>query len=240
MFREDNINIDWRKLPQARGLTSDNTMLSDRGRRQAKECAARTEPVTICRPELTCESVDLIDWTRQGSFANVAAVAGSQHNLERPTSWLKNVSPLDPFENGASVAFVPAGVPYWDFHDEKVQDMLLSLTYETRFRNVNITNVFASPFDRTIQTASIIADEKNLLVKPEPGLCEALHHCCDPPGFWTPEKLKEKYPLVDAKYIPAFPRTSLPKQEFGDNECKPRIRVTLNRLTEKYDGTMDS
>ncbi|EYC00816.1 hypothetical protein Y032_0112g275 [Ancylostoma ceylanicum] len=149
MFREDNINIDWRKLPQARGLTSDNTMLSDRGRRQAKECAAR-------------------------------------------------------------------------------------------FRNVNITNVFASPFDRTIQTASIIADEKNLLVKPEPGLCEALHHCCDPPGFWTPEKLKEKYPLVDAKYIPAFPRTSLPKQEFGDNECKPRIRVTLNRLTEKYDGTMDS
>ncbi|EPB67297.1 phosphoglycerate mutase family protein [Ancylostoma ceylanicum] len=147
MFREDNINIDWRKLPQARGLTSDNTMLSDRGRRQAKECAAR-------------------------------------------------------------------------------------------FRNVNITNVFASPFDRTIQTASIIADEKNLLVKPEPGLCEALHHCCDPPGFWTPEKLKEKYPLVDAKYIPAFPRTSLPKQEFGDNECKPRIRVTLNRLTEKYDGDL--
>ncbi|RCN43595.1 phosphoglycerate mutase family protein [Ancylostoma caninum] len=120
-FREDNINVSWRKLPLARDLAIDNSMLSERGRGQAKECAAR-------------------------------------------------------------------------------------------FRNINITNVFASPYDRTIQTASIIAAEKNLLVKldslpqPEPGLCEALHHCCDPPGFWIPEKLKEKYPLVDTKYIPAFPR----------------------------------
>ncbi|KIH53088.1 hypothetical protein ANCDUO_16794 [Ancylostoma duodenale] len=145
-FREDNINVNWRRLPLARDLAIDNSMLSERGRGQAKECAART-----------------------------------------------------------------------------------------------------------IQTASIIAAEKNLLVKvcfprknnvnqfdnllqPEPGLCEALHHCCDPPAFWTPEKLKEKYPLVDTKYIPVVPRTSLPKQEFGDNACKPRIRVTLNRLTEKYEG----
>ncbi|EYB84553.1 hypothetical protein Y032_0314g2229 [Ancylostoma ceylanicum] len=39
---------------------------------------------------------------------------------------------FDPVENGAFVAFVPVDVPYWDCHDEKVQDMLLSPTYETR------------------------------------------------------------------------------------------------------------
>ncbi|EYC33424.1 hypothetical protein Y032_0002g793 [Ancylostoma ceylanicum] len=40
---------------------------------------------------------------------------------------------FDPFENGPFVAFVPVGVPYCDCHDEKVQDMLLSPTYETRW-----------------------------------------------------------------------------------------------------------
>ncbi|RCN24438.1 hypothetical protein ANCCAN_29865 [Ancylostoma caninum] len=55
-----------------------------------------------------------------------------------------------------------------------------------------------------MQTASIIAANKGLLVKPEAGLCEALHHCDNPPGFWETTKLKGKFPLVDCKYVPVF------------------------------------
>ncbi|PIO70699.1 hypothetical protein TELCIR_07438, partial [Teladorsagia circumcincta] len=71
---EDNVNPDWQRLPEAKGLKIDNPMLSARGRKQARECAAR-------------------------------------------------------------------------------------------FRDVNIAHIFASPFDRTMETASIIAECKDLLVK---------------------------------------------------------------------------
>ncbi|KAE9421250.1 hypothetical protein Angca_001106, partial [Angiostrongylus cantonensis] len=144
--REDNINKNWRSLPGASSLASDNSMLSERGRSQAKECAER-------------------------------------------------------------------------------------------FRNENIAHVFASPFDRTIETASIIVAGKNLLIKPEPGLCEALYLCEKPVGFWETNNLKEKYPLVDTDYIPVYSKHTLPKEGFGDDACLPRVRNTLNRLTEKYDGT---
>ncbi|ETN75513.1 phosphoglycerate mutase family protein [Necator americanus] len=115
--REDNINRKWRSLPGADGLASDNSMLSERGRTQAKECAVR-------------------------------------------------------------------------------------------FSKVNLNHVFASPYDRTIETASIIVGDKGLLVKPEPGLCEGLYMCENPPGFWEPEKLKKKFPLVDTDYISVFSKVA--------------------------------
>ncbi|EPB76411.1 hypothetical protein ANCCEY_04469, partial [Ancylostoma ceylanicum] len=104
------------------------------------------------------------------------------------------------------------------------------------FSKVNLNHVFASPYDRTIETASIIVADKGLLVKPEPGLCEGLYMCEKPPGFWEPEKLKEKFPLVDTDYISVFSKHTLPKEGFGDDACIPRVRTTLNRITEKYDG----
>ncbi|ETN82864.1 phosphoglycerate mutase family protein [Necator americanus] len=124
--REDNINRNWKKLAAVQNLADDNPMLSQRGRLQAKECAAR-------------------------------------------------------------------------------------------FKNIEIRNVFASPYDRTMETASIIVADKGLLVKPEPGLCEVLHHCLNPPGFWETIKLKQKYPLVDTKYVPVFTKVS---------PCKNNVTVT--------------
>ncbi|EYC31739.1 hypothetical protein Y032_0003g1210 [Ancylostoma ceylanicum] len=44
-----------------------------------------------------------------------------------------NLSHFDPFENGAFVASVSADLPYWDCRDDKVQAMLLSPAYETRW-----------------------------------------------------------------------------------------------------------
>ncbi|VDP31279.1 unnamed protein product [Heligmosomoides polygyrus] len=146
-LREDNINRSWRNEPGANGLAPDNSLLSERGRTQARECA-------------------------------------------------------------------------------------------TRFRKANISHVFASPYDRTIETASIIVAGKNLLVKPEPGLCEALYLCQKPPGFWESDKLKEKFPLVDTDYLPVYSKYTLPKEGFGDDACIPRVRSTLQRITEKYDGDL--
>ncbi|CAJ0606631.1 unnamed protein product [Cylicocyclus nassatus] len=145
--REDNVNENWETLAAARGLKSDNTMLSERGRQQAKECSKR-------------------------------------------------------------------------------------------FQNIKLSNVFASPYDRTIETACIIVKDQGLQVKPEPGLCESLHHCEDPPSFWESDKLRLKYPLVDSDYAPIYPRRHLPKAEFGDQACTPRIRYTITQLTEKYTGDL--
>ena len=69
--------------------------------------SSRTGSVTVCQPELTCEAVDLIDWTRQDSLTDAAAVAGSQHSLERSASGLQIFIQFEPFKNGDFVASVP-------------------------------------------------------------------------------------------------------------------------------------
>lgn len=42
-FREDNINRNWKSLPGGKDLGRDNSMLSARGKKQAEECANRSE-----------------------------------------------------------------------------------------------------------------------------------------------------------------------------------------------------
>ncbi|KAK5967091.1 Alpha-ribazole phosphatase [Trichostrongylus colubriformis] len=145
--REDNVNPNWQSLPEARGLNNDNPMLSARGRKQARECAAR-------------------------------------------------------------------------------------------FRDVNIDHLFASPFDRTMETASIIAEEKELLVKPEAGLCEVLTECNNPPGFWSTKRLKRKFIWVDADYVPVYEKGTLPDELVGDHSCMPRIRRTVDHITNNYEGDL--
>ncbi|CAB3407059.1 unnamed protein product [Caenorhabditis bovis] len=145
--REDNINRGWRNLPEAKGLTRDNSILSARGRKQAAEC-------------------------------------------------------------------------------------------QVRFKNQKIDHVFSSPFDRTIETASIIVGDKGLKVKAEGGLCEALYLCESPPGFWETDKLADKFPLVDRDYIPVYSKYTLPKEGDGDDACVDRVRTTLKRIFEKYEGNL--
>lgn len=79
---------------------------------------------------------------------------------------------------------------------------------QARFKNTKIDHVFASPFDRTVETASVIVGDKDLKVKAEGGLCEALYLCEKPPGFWETEKLAEKFPLIDRDYVPVYSRVS--------------------------------
>ncbi|CAD6196282.1 unnamed protein product [Caenorhabditis auriculariae] len=145
--REDNINRGWRKLEGSEGLASDNSMLSARGKQQARECAQR-------------------------------------------------------------------------------------------FKNHDIAHVFASPYDRTVETASTIVAGKNLKVKAEPGLCEALYLCEKPPGFWSNEQLAEKFPLVDLDYVPVYSKYTLPKEGYGDDACVPRVKSTLSQIFSRFEGNL--
>uniref|UniRef100_A0A1I7ZIZ0 Phosphoglycerate mutase family protein n=1 Tax=Steinernema glaseri TaxID=37863 RepID=A0A1I7ZIZ0_9BILA len=98
-----------------------------------------------------------------------------------------------------------------------------------RFENVQLDHVFASPFDRTVDTASRLVGHRDIAINVEPGLCEALYLCERPPGFEPIEKIKAKYPLVDINYQPIV-GPKMPKEGYGDDACVPRLRTTLNGI----------
>ncbi|GMR53720.1 hypothetical protein PMAYCL1PPCAC_23915, partial [Pristionchus mayeri] len=109
-----------------------------------------------------------------------------------------------------------------------------------RFSEEAIAHVFASPYDRTMETAHTIVEmneNHNLRVKAEPGLCEALYLCTKPhPSFWDADDLNKKFPLVDASYDPVFSKYTLPKEGCGDEECVPRLNTTIQRIIQRYAG----
>lgn len=43
---------------------------------------------------------------------------------------------------------------------------------------------------------------------------------------------------MDTDYLPVYSKYTLPKEGFGDDACIPRVRSTLQRITEKYDGDL--
>jgi len=104
-----------------------------------------------------------------------------------------------------------------------------------RFANVPIDHIFASPFDRTIDTATrLICSRTGLPIKAEPGLCEVLYLCEKPPGFEDPATLKKRYPLVDLGYKPLYTKGNLPKESYGDEECIPRVKKTIEHIEREY------
>ncbi|KAI1717264.1 histidine phosphatase superfamily (branch 1) domain-containing protein [Ditylenchus destructor] len=144
--REDNINRSWQKAKNPRGLKSDNSPLSERGRKQADELAKR-------------------------------------------------------------------------------------------FADIDFDHVFASPFDRTVETATRTINNRQIPIKVEPGIAEAFYLCESPPGFEDAATLKKVYPLVDETYEPVFSHP-LPKEGYGDEACIPRVKKTLETIFKKYNGGM--
>uniref|UniRef100_A0A914CJ21 Phosphoglycerate mutase n=1 Tax=Acrobeloides nanus TaxID=290746 RepID=A0A914CJ21_9BILA len=104
-----------------------------------------------------------------------------------------------------------------------------------RFADIEFDHIFCSPFDRTVETATRIVGNKNIPLKVEPGLAEALYLCENPPGFEDPEKLKKKYPLVDTSYKPVF-APPMPREGYGDDACTPRLRKTLEGILERFNS----
>ncbi|CAJ0941000.1 unnamed protein product, partial [Mesorhabditis belari] len=107
-----------------------------------------------------------------------------------------------------------------------------------RFKNVTINHCFASPFDRTIETAAAIVKGKNLLINPEPGFIEVLYLCEKPPSYWENSELKKHYPDVNENYLPFFTKNTLPKEDFGDEGCIDRVGRTLEHIFGNYHGDL--
>uniref|UniRef100_A0A915MXF7 Phosphoglycerate mutase n=3 Tax=Meloidogyne incognita group TaxID=654580 RepID=A0A915MXF7_MELJA len=102
-----------------------------------------------------------------------------------------------------------------------------------RFANVHIDHIFASPFERTVETATAIASEIKIPIKLEPGLCEALYMCEEPPSFEEPEALKKRFHLIDTSYKPIFNKP-MPKEGMGDSACVGRLQKTIEGICEKF------
>ncbi|CAJ0580728.1 unnamed protein product, partial [Mesorhabditis spiculigera] len=113
-----------------------------------------------------------------------------------------------------------------------------ALELQKHFANIHIDHCFASPFDRTMETAHTICSSKGLAVKPEPGLCEVLYLCVSPPSFWNADKLKDSYSTADVDYLPAFTKHTLPREGMGDDACCDRVSRMLDYVTTKYSGDL--
>ncbi len=73
-----------------------------------------------------------------------------------------------------------------------------------RLKKEKIDHIFASPFLRTVQTASAIAEVLNLPIKLETGLSEWLNPdwMTEEPERHSIKELKELYPYIDVSYTP--------------------------------------
>ncbi|KAI6171322.1 hypothetical protein M3Y97_01058700 [Aphelenchoides bicaudatus] len=82
----------------------------------------------------------------------------------------------------------------------------------------------------TMETASILSHDHELPINPEPGLAEILYLCEDPPGFWTNEKLKSKFPRIHLDYSPVF-NVPLPDEGY---DCTPRLTKTIESIVDRH------
>uniref|UniRef100_A0A914I6R3 Phosphoglycerate mutase n=1 Tax=Globodera rostochiensis TaxID=31243 RepID=A0A914I6R3_GLORO len=104
----------------------------------------------------------------------------------------------------------------------------------TRFSKVLIDHIFASPFERTVQTATLLISKRDIPIKVEPGLAEALYLCESAPGFEEPNELRKRFPFIDPEYESIY-KKPMPKEGFGDDACIPRVRRTLEQILRKYE-----
>ncbi|GMS84612.1 hypothetical protein PENTCL1PPCAC_6787 [Pristionchus entomophagus] len=127
----------------------------------------------------------------------------------------------------------------WD--DPPLTDRGLKQASETgvRLSSLPITAVFASPFTRTIQTATQILTQFDspppLYI--EPGLAESLNACMDPPGIPSKERMRELSPYINFSYAPVY-SLPLPKETGGDVGCYPRVAHIIQSLLDNSTGNI--
>ena len=95
----------------------------------------------------------------------------------------------------------------------------------------NITQIFASPFLRTVQTANEIAKVLDLDIKLDWGLCEWLNHEWMPamPETLSLEELVQSYSRIDLSYhegTPQYPETW--------KACMKRTGEVSRRLAQEF------
>ncbi|MGK7918712.1 MAG: histidine phosphatase family protein [Trichodesmium sp.] len=95
----------------------------------------------------------------------------------------------------------------------------------------NITQIFASPFLRTVQTANEVAELLDLSIKLDWGLCEWLNPEWIPtmPETLSPETLAKTYSRIDLSYNPGHPQYP---ETWED--CMQRSGETSQRLAAEF------
>uniref|UniRef100_A0AC35G2L9 Uncharacterized protein n=1 Tax=Panagrolaimus sp. PS1159 TaxID=55785 RepID=A0AC35G2L9_9BILA len=106
------------------------------------------------------------------------------------------------------------------------------------FKDIKVDHIFASPFDRTLDTATRMIGDRGISIKPEAGFLEALYLCCKPPGVRPWNILKETYPLIDETYDPVVNpwKEGFKDEGPGDDACTDRIKDAIERILNKYEG----
>lgn len=100
----------------------------------------------------------------------------------------------------------------------------------------SIDHVFASPFLRAIETASIISSRIGRTFRVEPGLAEALLLQWFPfnPDFLPTEQLRVEHPQLRSDHTPAV---QLKYPETHD-ELLPRAKATIESLLTRHPGNL--
>jgi broad specificity phosphatase PhoE len=130
--------------------------------------------------------------------------------------------------------FITAKLPY-DPHLTE-DGILQAQELGERLKSENISQIFSSPFLRTVQTAHEVAEILDLPVKLESGLGEWLNpdwmeHS---PEIRSRETLAQQYPRIDLSYhsriVPQYPET----EEMVDQ----RTAQTAQELAREFEGEL--
>ena len=123
--------------------------------------------------------------------------------------------------------------PYIDDPELSANGIIQAQECAQELKNENISHIFSSPFLRTIQTASEIADVLDLQIKAEEGLSELLRYdWYNPSPVVMPMEEKIALYTIDPDYT-SFGSAVYPETE---NEMEARVAQTLNSILEQYSG----
>lgn len=147
--------------------------------------------------------------------------------------WIaRHAERLDFIDKAWHESTTPPGDPYdspLSPNGEKQADDLAE-----RLADEPIDHIFASPFYRTLQTATAVADRLDLPIKIERGIGESLMAKWYPadPRVWSVGDRKAQFPRVDADY------QSVVDPTYPEDWDITRVRAanTLAQLVDRFDG----
>ncbi|KAE9555840.1 hypothetical protein FO519_000925 [Halicephalobus sp. NKZ332] len=108
------------------------------------------------------------------------------------------------------------------------------------FADKEVSHIFVSPFDRTLETASYMIGDREIPMKLEASFIEVLYLCEDPPGVRPKEDLIKKFPLIDTNYKSLIDpwNPKFKNEDLGDDGCFDRCRTAIKRVLNENEGNI--